>query len=84
MTSPKVVLKVNGRAPSRMPNAAFAVPPLQDQFLVGLLDEGSEELAPDFETGLMDERLDLVGEMLVLSWYGQREFQRQPERERCP
>ena len=50
--------------------AAFAVPLLQDQFLVGLLDEDLEEPALDFETGLMDERLDLVGEMLVLLGMG--------------
>ena len=46
--------------------AAFAVPVLQDQFLVGLLDEDLEEPALNCETGLMGERLDLVGEMLVL------------------
>ena len=51
--------------------AAFAVASLEDQLLVGLLDEGSEEPALDFEAGLMDERLDLVGEMLVLVGQGQ-------------
>jgi len=34
----------------------------------------------DFETGLMNVRLDLVGEMLVLSWHGQGHLQRQLER----
>jgi len=29
--------------------------------LIGLLDQDSKELALDFETGLMDVRLDLVG-----------------------
>ena len=62
--------------------AAFAVPPLEDQFLVGLLDEGSEEPALDFEAGVMDEGLDLVGEMLVLVGHGQGHLQRQLERER--
>src|SRR3954454_4056952 len=45
---------------------AFAVPALQNQFLVGLLHEDFEELALDLETGLMDVRLDVVGEMLIL------------------
>ena len=62
--------------------AAFAVPLLQDQFLIGLLDQDLEEPALDFETGLMDVRLDLVGEMLVLWWHGQGHLQRQFERER--
>ena len=67
VTSPKVVLKVNGRVPRPwMPAPAFAAPVLQDQFLVGLLDEGSEEPSLDLKAGLMDERLDLVGEVLVL------------------
>ena len=60
---------------------AFAVPVLQDQFLVGLLDEGLEEPALDCDTGLMGERLDLVGEMLVLLWHRQGHLQRQFERE---
>ena len=34
--------------------AAFAVPPLEDQLLVGLLDEDPEEPALDFEPGVMD------------------------------
>jgi hypothetical protein len=59
--------------------AAFALPPLEDQFLVGFLDEGSEEPALDFETRLMDERLDLVGEMLVLVGQGQGHLQSQFE-----
>ncbi len=43
---------------------------LQNQFLVGLLDQDLEEPALDFETGLMNECLDLVGEMLVLCGMG--------------
>ena len=42
------------------------MPSLQDQFLIGYLDQGLEELALDFKTGLMDARLDSVREMLVL------------------
>ena len=34
------------------------------------------------KAGLMDERLDLVGEVLVLPWHGQGDLQRQFERER--
>src|SRR5512135_1909803 len=50
--------------------AAFAVPTLEDEFLVGLLDEDWEEPALDLEAGVMDERLDLLGEMLVLVGHG--------------
>jgi hypothetical protein len=39
---------------------------LWDQFLIGLLNETLEESALEFETDLMDERLYLVGEMLIL------------------
>ena len=78
VTSPKVVLKVKGRVPRRwMPAPALPCRLLQDQFLVGLLDEGSEEPALDFEAGLMDERLDLVGEVLVLGRHGQGHLQRE-------
>jgi hypothetical protein len=56
---------------------AFTVPLLEDQFLVGLLDEDLEETALDFETALMDERLDLVGEMLVLIGHGKGHLQLQ-------
>ncbi len=49
------------RAAAEDAAAGLAVPPLKDQFLVGLLDEGPEEPPLDFEPGLMDERLDLVG-----------------------
>ena len=59
--------------------AAFALTTLQNQLLVGLFNEGLEESTLDFETGLMDERLDLVGEMLVLVRHGQRHPQRQLE-----
>ena len=70
VTSPKVVLKVNGPRPALDTSAGFAAAVLQDQLLVGLLDEGSEEPAPDLKAGLMDERLDLVGEVLVLDGTG--------------
>src|SRR4051794_32557677 len=67
-------------APALDAAAALAVAPLEDQFLVGLLDEGAEESALDFEAGLMDEGLDLVGEMLVLVGHRQGHLQRQVER----
>ena len=54
------------RLPASEAATAFTVASLKDQLLVGLLDEGSEEPALHFEDGLMGERLDLVGEMLVL------------------
>jgi len=38
--------------------------------LIGLLDQDLEEPALDFETGLMNVRLDLVGEMLILRQNG--------------
>ena len=60
---------------------ALAMPSLQDQFLIGFLDQGLEELALDFKAGLMYARLDSVREMLVLLWYGKRKIQREPERE---
>ena len=77
VTSPKVVLKVNGRVPRHGYQRGFAAAVLQDQLLVGLLDEGSEEPALDLKAGLMDERLDLVGEVLVLGRHGQGHPQRQ-------
>ena len=46
------------------------MPTLEDQLLVGLLDKDPEELPLDFEPGVRDERLDLVGEMLVRSGRG--------------
>ena len=46
--------------------AAFAVPVLRDQFLVGLLNESLEEPALNFQTSLMNDRLELVREMFVL------------------
>ena len=60
---------------------AFAMPLLQDQFLVGLLHEHLEEPALGFQTGLMNVGLDLVGEMLILLRHGQGYPQRQFERE---
>ena len=63
-------------------STGFAVPVLENQFLIGLLDQDLEEPTLDFETGLMNVRLNLVGEMLVLPWHGQGDLQRQFERER--
>ena len=63
-------------------STGFALPVLENQFLIGLLDQGLEELALDFETGLMDVRLDLVGEMLFLLRYGRGDPQCQFECER--
>jgi hypothetical protein len=59
----------------------FAMPLLQDQFVVGLLDQDLEEPALEFETRLMNVGLDLVGEMLVLVRHGQGHSQGQIERE---
>ena len=82
VTSPKVVLKVNGRVPRRwIPAPALPRRFCRTSFLVGLLDEGSEEPALDLKAGLMDERLDLVGEVLVLGRHGQGHPQRQLQRE---
>ena len=36
----------------------------------------------DFETGLINVRLNLVGEMLVLPWHGHGDFRRRFERKR--
>ncbi len=67
---------MKGRVPPALDaSAAFAVPALKNQFLIGLLDQDWKELALDFETGLMKVRLDLVGEMLVLLWYWQGHLQ---------
>ena len=67
-------LKVKGAAPLEA-GPGFAVPLLEDEFLVGLLDEGPEEPTLEFEAGLMDVGLDLVGEMLVLERHGQGHLQ---------
>ena len=72
------------RPPALDASTAFASPVLQDQLLIGLLDQGLEEPALDFETGLMDVRLDLVGEMLVLVWHGQGHIQRELSETTCP
>ena len=69
-------------SPALDASTGFAVPVLEHQFLIGLLDQDLEEPALDFETGLMNVRLNLVGEMLVLPWHGQGDLQRQFERER--
>jgi hypothetical protein len=47
--------------------------------LIGFLDQDLEEPALDFETGLMNVRLDLVGAMLILLYYGQGHLQRQSQ-----
>ena len=59
----------------------LAVPLLEDQLLVGLLDEDAEESALDLEAGVMDEGLDLIGEMLVLERHGQGHLKREFNRE---
>jgi hypothetical protein len=69
-------LEAEGARPSALDAlAAFAVPLLEDQFLVGLLDQDPEEPALEFKPGLMDERFDLVGEMLVLVGHGHGQLQ---------
>ena len=62
-------------------STGFALPVLENQFLIGLLDQDLEEPALDLKTGLMNVRLDLVGEMLVLSWHGQGHLQRKSQGE---
>ena len=71
-----------GRVPRRwMPAPPWPCRCCKDQFFVGLFDQDLEELALDFQTGLMDVGLDLVGEMLVLGRHGQGHLQRHVERE---
>jgi hypothetical protein len=63
--------RLEGEGPCPPPlNAGigFAVPPLEDQFVIGLLDEDLEEPPLEFEAGLMDVGLDLVGR--CSSWGG--------------
>src|SRR5437763_17125908 len=62
--------------------AGLAVPSLEAQLQVGLLDEGPEESALDHEAGLMDGRLDPVGEMVVLVGQGQGHLQPEFQGER--
>ena len=64
------------------PVAPLAVPTLEDQLLIRLLHKELEEPALDFEPGVMDERLDLVGEMLVLVGQGQAHLEPEFERKR--
>ena len=72
VTSPKIVLKVKGRVPRRwMPASALPCRCWRTSSLIGLLDEDLEEPALEFEAGLMDVGLDLVGQMLVLMRQGQ-------------
>ena len=69
-------LEGEGACPPKLDaSATLALPLLQDQFLVGLLNENLGEPALDFETGLVDERLDLVGEMLILIGHGKGHLQ---------
>src|SRR5208337_76759 len=81
VTSPKVVLKVNGRVPRRW----IPAPALPRRFCRtsswSAFSMGSEEPALDLKAGLMDERLDLVGEVLVLGRHGQGHPQRQLQRQ---
>jgi hypothetical protein len=71
-----------GSSPSPLnAGAVLALATLEDQFLVGLLDEGPEESALDFEARLRDEGLDLVGEMLILIGHGPGHPERQFEGE---
>jgi hypothetical protein len=62
-------------AASLDPGPGFAVPLLEDQFVIGLLDEGPKEPPLEFEAGLMDMGLDLVGEMLILERDGHGHLQ---------
>jgi hypothetical protein len=61
--------------------AAFAVPLLEDQFVVGFFDEDLEETALEFDPDAMDRRLEVVGEMLILGRDGQDHLQSQFQRE---
>jgi hypothetical protein len=73
---PEGGLEGEGSCPPTLDAAAgLTLSPLEDQFLVGLLDEGLEEPALDFESGLMDERLDLIGEVLVVVGHGHGHLQ---------
>ena len=75
VTSPKVVLTVNGRVPRVLDNDGRLCRggSLQDQLLVGLLDEGSEEPWLDSKAGLMDAMVrPRSGRVLVLDTTGQQ------------
>jgi hypothetical protein len=66
-----------GSGPSTLDaTTAFAPATLQDQLLVRLLNEGPEELPLDLQAGAMSERLDRVGQMLVLVGQGHSHPQR--------
>jgi hypothetical protein len=76
-------LEGEGPCPSTLDAiTSFTMPSLEDQLLVGLLDQGPEESALEIETGLMDERLDPVGELVVLVGQGQDHLQPEFQRER--
>jgi hypothetical protein len=62
-------------------SAPLAVPLPQDQVFVGRFDQDLVQLTLEFETGPMDARLDLVGEMFVLGRNGQGYLQQQIDRE---
>ena len=70
------------RPPPLDASAGFAMPLVEDQFLVGFLDEDPEEEPLEFEAGVMDVGLDLVGKMLVLGRDGQGHLECQLDRER--
>lgn len=71
---------IGSRAPALDPVSAFAVTTLEDQLLIGLLDEDAEEFALDFEAGWVDSGLDLAGEMLIPMGNGPGQLEREPER----
>src|SRR5262249_44568783 len=52
----------------------------EDQLPIGLLDEGPEEAALDLESGVMDQRLDPVGEPVILFRHGQGHLKLELER----
>jgi hypothetical protein len=70
------------RPPALDAATAFAVPLMQNQFLVSLLNENSEKPALEFEPDLMNGGLDLVGEVLILVRHGQGNLQFQAQGER--
>ena len=72
-----------GSGPAALDAAtALTVPPLEHQFVVGLLDEGAEEPPLDLEAGAVDARLDPVGKVLVLVGHGQGHPEPELQRER--
>jgi hypothetical protein len=75
-------LEGEGARPSALDAIApLTAPLLEDEFSVGLLDEDLEEPTLELEAGLMDEGLDLFGEVLVLEGHGQGHLQLEVDRE---